>query len=528
MQVPRPRRLRALLLLTLLPLSLATAAPGAGASTSASIRVTTTVDAITADGRCSLREAIRSANLDLAVGGCVAGHGADTIVLAPGTFPLTIAGVAENAALTGDLDLTGQLTIRGAGAPATLVDGRGLDRVFHVQAGARVILDAISVLHGLASAGASASVNAGAGISNHGNLTITNSRITHNETSAGGLGGGIFNSAMLTVRDTTIDDNVADLGGGIYSTGSAYLVRVRVNDNVAYGRDSHAPYALTDNVSASAPRGGGAGGITAGGYLSVARSWITGNSGGDEWGHGGISMERGIVIDTTIAGNSGSICGTGGIVIVGGILERSAVIGNSNGSCGPGAGGVYSIDGQILNSTISGNRADMEYVVAGVKAIRGSIVSSTITANINSRDGGETTGGPAGLEGERTFVRNTIVAGNAGNAGYPSYSPGGDAVGTFVSNGHNLFGSTAGWTGAISKTDRVKVDPKLGPLAYNGGQTMTHSLMPGSPAIDAWYDRSVGASSTCPALDQRGVRRPVDGNGDGVALCDIGALERTR
>jgi hypothetical protein len=61
--------------------------------------------------------------------------------------------------------------------------------------------------------------------------------------------------------------------------------------------------------------------------------------------------------------------------------------------------------------------------------------------------------------------------------------------------------------------------PMLGPLANNGGPTWTHALLPGSPAIDA------GSGVHCQAFDQRGYDRPVDGNGDGVAGCDIGAFE---
>jgi hypothetical protein len=60
--------------------------------------------------------------------------------------------------------------------------------------------------------------------------------------------------------------------------------------------------------------------------------------------------------------------------------------------------------------------------------------------------------------------------------------------------------------------DRPGVDPQLRPLGDNGGDTMTHALLPGSPARDA-------AGSTCAATDQRGVARP-----DGPA-CDIGAFE---
>jgi len=56
-------------------------------------------------------------------------------------------------------------------------------------------------------------------------------------------------------------------------------------------------------------------------------------------------------------------------------------------------------------------------------------------------------------------------------------------------------------------------DPKLGPLANNGGPTLTMALLPGSPAIDA------GNTALAPATDQRGFPRPA-----GLAA-DIGAFE---
>lgn len=61
-------------------------------------------------------------------------------------------------------------------------------------------------------------------------------------------------------------------------------------------------------------------------------------------------------------------------------------------------------------------------------------------------------------------------------------------------------------------------NPKLGPLKWNGGLTFTHALKPDSPAIDA-------GGGSCSIVDQRGVLRQIDGNGDGVKWCDIGAFE---
>ena len=63
---------------------------------------------------CSLRGAIIAAN---------AAPGADTIVLPAGTYGLAIKGAAENMAATGDLDITDDLTLQGAGSATTIIDG---------------------------------------------------------------------------------------------------------------------------------------------------------------------------------------------------------------------------------------------------------------------------------------------------------------------------------------------------------------------------------------------------------------------
>jgi CSLREA domain-containing protein len=182
----------------------------------ATFTVTKTADTNdgTCDADCSLREAIAAAN---------AAAGADTVTVPAGTYTLSIAGAGEDANATGDLDITDDLTITGAGATTTVIDGNGLDRVFDVR-GANVTFENVTIRGGLTSAGL-AFLNEGAGIAarasgGSSNLTVRTSRIINNETGSGG-GGAIsiarpFLGAIptLTIEDSEIANNTAENGGG--------------------------------------------------------------------------------------------------------------------------------------------------------------------------------------------------------------------------------------------------------------------------------------------------------------------------
>ena len=224
---------------------------------------------------------------------------------------------------------------------------------------------------------------------------------------------------------------------------------------------------------------GGGGGFHNVGMLTVTNSTVSGNSAGTDGG--GILNDGNLVLTSvSIAGNRASGVG-GGLTNVGTTT--------------------------LTDSTISGNEAGAD---AGGLNNRGNLVvtNSTITGNVAETGSG---GGIRNISGT-TDLENSMVAGNTALTGP-------DCSGSPTSLGYNLIGNDSGCGFTADTGDLVNVDPKLGPLQDNGGPTLTHALLPGSPAIDA------GDNESCPETDQRGFHRPVDGDRDGTARCDIGAYE---
>jgi CSLREA domain-containing protein len=177
------------------------------------------------DSDCSLREAVRAAN---------AGSGSDTIVLPAGRFRLTLGGAGEDAAATGDVDLTKSVTITGAGARLTTVDGAATDRVFDVQAGVTALIADVTVTGGFVDGD-------GGGIESAGVLTLVRDAVWGNEAllSSNAAGGGIDSNGTLTLTDTTVSSNRAYNGGGIDFGGTLTLSNSTISGNVAGGPGSN-------------------------------------------------------------------------------------------------------------------------------------------------------------------------------------------------------------------------------------------------------------------------------------------------
>jgi predicted outer membrane repeat protein len=258
-----------------------------------------------------------------------------------------------------------------------------------------------------------------------------------------------------------------------------------------------------------------AGGVLNNGSLTLDRVLLTNNvmqtDAGDFWqGGGGIYSGSGAtlnLIDSTVSGNYARWSGGGVYAFFNTTttITRSTISGNTSGDVG---GAIRSLGNMtITNSTISGN-ISTGWHGGAIFHTDGAMVilNSTITGNTAPDWGGATIFVGSFNQAVPSFVMtNSIVTGNR-NYACDHWT----GAMNFSSGGGNLVQDD---TCDPVATDQVGADAKLGPLADNGGPTLTHTLLPGSAAIDK------AVASACPAVDQRGVTRPQG------AGCDVGAVE---
>ena len=451
----------------------------------------------TANNTCTLRAAVMQSN---------ALSGAHTINVPAGTFVLTVYGSDPNYDGTaGDLNLKGNLTINGAGVQSTIIDGSAIDRVFDIDNTAIVTISGVTIQNG------NVRFNSGGAIRNqfNGRLTLSDTRIFSSTSLT--WGGGIYNNGTVILTNVIVDGNFADQGGGIWNTGTITVTQSTLSNNqcTAYaggvGNTGSAYFANTiitanrafSNASPTTALGGGflnsgnailsnvtiisntasyhSGGIVTGGNLTIFASTIMSNS---------AIYSAGMLATGTLTMNNSTVLNNqsafGGIVTIGGVatLTNVTVSGNS-------AGAMAGIDnaGQITltNVTINNNQVT-----------RTPNLATSIYNGYNSTS--------------VVYLKNTIVA-NDGS--FPNCKS--DMGIGIISLGNNLNSDNT--CNLTSTGDLTNTNPFLGPLANNGGATLTHALLTGSPAIDK------GTNIGCPPTDQRGMPRPLG------ARCDIGAYE---
>jgi CSLREA domain-containing protein len=413
----------------------------------------------------TLREAINLAN---------ATPGNDAIAFG-GVFTDSIPDVITLT--SGQLTITDDVTILGTGASNLTVSGNNASRVFEILGfGKDVSIDGLKIANGN---------DSGILINAYTVVSLTNSNVSNNTTAS--QGGGINNKGTLKLTNTNVSDNTATSdGGGIVNQGILSLTRSSVSDNTA------------------SSNGGGISNI---GVLSLVESSVSNNTATTNGGGiSNINVGNFKLTNSTVSNNK---------------ANNGAGINNGQSSILSGATGT------LTNSTVSGNEALGDG--GGIYNFNSlSLINSTITNNTadSNGDGVGDAGGIFNTESGTyrytlTSVGNTIIADNFDKSSSGNINP--DLSGsTFRDSGNNLIGNQTGssafTTSTLVGTSASPIDPKLGPLQNNGGATLTHALLRGSPAINAGNNSLIATNIT---TDQRGVEFNRNFNG----TVDIGAYE---
>ncbi len=468
--------------------------------------VTTTADiasGLCTPSGCSLRQAVITSN---------ACPGTQSIHIPAGTYALTLTGAGEDAARSGDLDITDNVSFSGDGSP--VIDGNHTDRVFDVFPGATVDISGLIIQHGQS--------DDGGGIRNRGILRIHSSTIQNNvatapsvpSPTASGSGGGILSEddGTLTLDNSQVVNNTALAGGGIAvfanSTTSTLfeMVDTNVTGNTAtqsggglwLDNQVHATLTRFD-VSHNTASTSDGDGIWNAATLTLTTGTIGNNVGGINGG--GINNEPAGTINATEVLLQSNMARFGGGIYNQGTANfiRSAIVSN-RAERGQG-GGIYNSSSDpepaamtLDNTTIALNTGDLGG--GGIRNDNTALQISYSTIAVNTPDGINGSGAAA------MTMRDSIIAGHSS----------GDCTGTPpVSAGFNIDkANTCGFGGP---GDMPNTDPILGAMGMYGGTTPTLPLNPGSPAIDS------ADPASCDPTDQRGVPRP-----QGLR-CDRGAYE---
>jgi CSLREA domain-containing protein len=307
----------------------------------ATIDVTTAADTVADGGGCSLREAVTSANGDDGgASGCTSGSGDDTIALAAATYGLSGDDGEDNNA-SGDLDVTSDIVLDGAGAGSTVIDANAIDRAIDVQ-----------------NNGAASSID----------VTIQRLTIRNGSVLGGSDDGGAVlmrdANGSIAVREAVIENSHAGRYGGALTfrgatNGSGHPAQVidsELRTNTA-GDDGGALFVEQPSGNAE------------GNSMLVQRSTLAGNvavagAGGAIYGETTTRLD---VVDSTLSAN---VAAQGGGAIALGdnnpalYLQFSTLAGNVTSRAG-GGGGVQT-DGDAELVVLHGSVLDANIAAGGV------------------------------------------------------------------------------------------------------------------------------------------------------------------
>jgi uncharacterized repeat protein (TIGR01451 family)/CSLREA domain-containing protein len=489
-------------------------------------------------GRCSLREAILSSNRL---------SDTDTIMLQEGTYQLALGQLL----VTGPSGNTGSLTIQGAGVDKTFIkaDPTPDNRVLEIDSATSSLINIqisdLTIQDGH-------TTDRGGGIllnDNVVNLTLTHCNFVNNQ--AAGEGGAVWYSTadgILHVDGGLYSNNktTAGRGGALSVSGGAGGSKQFLFENAVFTNNeatvsspgpaggaiflSPATCATFSNlqVIGNKAHGGQGGGIfmSCGGNLIKLENSIIQNNTSDDKGAGVYFSLGGVVqiLNSTIEGNQILTSGDGGGAYInngGGLLIKGNTF---SGNLADNGGGLFHIGAsgasfEITNSTFSSNEAR---ITGGGMSIN---PTSTPTLSLNNLSVVKNKSGSVGA-GIDNNSSNAVVLRNSLFVGNDSGGSSDDCIGIIDSTGYNIFGSP---NDGDCEPDAMEVgqapndlvaDPKVGPLAPNGGANQTHALLAGSPAIDGGNPAGCqDGSGTNLNVDERGQTRPLG------ARCDVGAVE---
>ncbi|PZF81772.1 right-handed parallel beta-helix repeat-containing protein [Jiangella anatolica] len=410
--------------------------------------VTSTTDAADADvgdglcltgaGECTLRAAIQESNASTAP---------DVVQVPAGTYELAIAPDGDNGAGTGDLDVTAPVTVTGAGATTTIVDGgdvpggavpeqTALDRVLEIhETAGTVTLTGLTLREGWAAEEGGALYTASGGNVRLNGVTVADS-------TAIGAGGGIYAlTGTVTITGGAITGNTAHNGGGVFGAGelSGNGVPSRLNlsgvtvdgNSAASGGGVFIDHEGALNLSTSTitenhATDGDGGGVVAGSKasLSIRGGTIEGNTATGDGGGVFTGVERPVAVDgVTFTGNAAGVEvegvteGSGGGLFAGGsgpvVVKASTFAENTAGAAGGGIAlennGSVSID----DSELTGNHAEAGGGLLNAAA-RVTLTGLTVLGNEAELDGG---GILSEGSGDFTISETTVRGNTAENGG---------------------------------------------------------------------------------------------------------------